>query len=318
MLDEFAGLAELKSERDDVVEKLHGSAEQLRPLYEERENLKSQLTALEGLRKELASKEKLIPDEEEEQRWAQADGVADEIEGVVEALQGAAAAIPRGPVETDAEESEWMAVLFGQDVPAVGAEEIAQCALLQQWAGKVRAAVDAITKAREGILTAVATLQKESQSLRQKWLAARKSRQDHVRAALAKVQVDSPAELVNRVKQLRRQVTSLEKVSKPRLITVEKSIARGEAEHEGLVGRLQKANRELSRRRREKAEELTASLEGQIKVEVIPQGNRDEYELLLNDLCEEISTQEHRISKRQGQIEKIVETMGPIKLARAL
>ena len=32
MLDEFAGLADLKRERDDVVEKLHESAEQLKPL----------------------------------------------------------------------------------------------------------------------------------------------------------------------------------------------------------------------------------------------------------------------------------------------
>ena len=203
------------------------------------------MTALEGLRKELASKEKLIPDEEEEQRWARADGVADQIEGVVEARQGAAAAIPRNPVETEAESPDWMEVLFGQDVPAVAAEEIAQGPLLQQWAGKVRAAVDAITEARDAILAAVAALQRDSQPFRQKWQAARKSRQDHVRAALAKVQVDSPAELVNRVKQLRRQVNVLEKLSNPRLAAVEKVLLVARPSTSDWFGRLQKANKEL-------------------------------------------------------------------------
>jgi len=94
MLDEFAGLAHLKSERHECVRELRNSAAFLAPLYEERERLKSELAQLPTLTAELDEKLQLLPGEERE-LWANSETFVAEIEAIIEAISAGVARIPK-------------------------------------------------------------------------------------------------------------------------------------------------------------------------------------------------------------------------------
>jgi predicted metal-dependent phosphoesterase TrpH len=66
MLDEFAGIGALKEKRASTIESLNESARSLAPLYDECDQLRSEVGNLAQLEQELTDKEKLIPGQEEQ------------------------------------------------------------------------------------------------------------------------------------------------------------------------------------------------------------------------------------------------------------
>jgi DNA repair ATPase RecN len=318
MLDEFAHLWDLRAKRTGIIDQLRRSGRLLKPLYEEREKLKSALAKLPDLKKELKEKAKLIPDEEEENRWAAADEVVDEIEETIEDLRNAVDSLPSPEEEFEREEATELVLLFGREPPHFERNEVAEANLLTKWTSAVKTATDAIQRARTSIVSAVKELEVDSVKPRKDWKAARSARQNAVRAQLAKANVESPSELISRVKTLRRQIATLEKTKTPRLTAVDTEISKRETQHNNLVSQLEKLDRQITKKREEKACDLTESLHGQIKVELLYSANTDEYERVLDELCDEITSQEHKISSRKGQLRKIVESVTPLELAAAL
>jgi hypothetical protein len=318
MLDEFAQLGPIKQTRDRVLGEILQSGLLLKPLYEQQEELKTNLADLPTLESELKQKEKLIPDSAEDQKWAASDGIVDQIEAAIANLRDVVDDMPTplaGPPEPD---DDAIVRLFGQRMPLVDQKTTAEPQLLTSWASTVKTAVDAIERARQSVVDAVTELEGESTPLRQQWAKSRKLRHDKLRAQLAKANVESPTELTRRVRELRQAVTYLKTLQQPKLAKLQKEIRRREEEHAALVKRLSELDSQLTLQRTIKAQELTDGLGDQIRVTLLPAEHRDEYDRVLDELCTQITNRESKILDRKAQLRKISDQLTPLELADAL
>jgi hypothetical protein len=317
MLDEFGNLREVKEERTAIVLQLNESAGSLRPLYEEREQLKSDVGNLPQLKQELAEKEQLLPGEEE-QRWAKASTLVQTIEGVVGDLGHAIANIPDPQTAVLHERRTDLGRLFGQKAPSVSLDEVIHPEILRPWIGAVQAALADIENARGAVIATVQRLKEISAELQQAWEEESAKRDRRVSEQLARAGVESPKEVIDRVAVLRREIAVIETTKQPRLAEVEADIDRKEIARETLLNRLEGADREITVRRQEKARELTDALDGQIQITITAASDKTDYARILDELYERIATRDRRIQNREGQLNRVVNTISPIDLARAL
>jgi hypothetical protein len=266
--------------------------------------------------RELAEKQKYLPEETEEQQWATATALVDSIERIVTDLTGVVAKFPAA-ASTVHELTDDLQLLFGQRCPEVDEASIAQGAALSDWRTKVQDALTRIAAARVQIVSAVTGLASASTDPRNKWAAASQDHNRSVSEHVGKAGYDSPKELIDRVAALRRDVLAIKNTKQPSLSLVDEGIANEEAIRDGLLSRLAALNRQISDKRREKAQELTATLDGQMKI-TIADVNRTNYEQVLQELCSKVASQRHNVRDREGQLAKVIATLPPLDLAKAL
>ncbi|MBI3028911.1 MAG: AAA family ATPase [Candidatus Rokubacteria bacterium] len=317
MLDEFANVAGLKVERAKLLAQLSESAERLAPLYDEREELKSAVANLPQLKAELTEKEQYLPGEEEK-KWGAAAAFVGDLENIVGELVAAAGGIPDLQKQELSHRRSELERLFGQKIPALDAGSVIHSELLAAWQEAVRSAVAEIVRAGAEIVSAVSKLDGKAREFRDRWKQEQGAHERTTSERLAKAGVESPKEIIRRVEMLRREIHSMETKKRPRLAEVDEQIDREEVLRQNLLDRLETLDRDLAERRQQKAQELTDSLEGQIKVSVDPAADRMEYRKVLDELCNQITTREHKIQGREGQLDRIINSISPIRLARAL
>jgi len=317
MLDEFANLSGLKETRAEIITRLNLSAEVLRPLYEERELLKSEVGNLPQLRQELHDKERYLPNQEEEQRWAKASSVVETINTIVSELSDSISRIP-DPQDDLHERTTGVERIFGQKSPTIDPEEVAESDLLVQWINAVQTALDDIESARNTILASVRRLATSSDTLRNTWLEARRAHDRGVSEQLAKIGVESPREVIERVGELRRQINIIEKTKQPQLTRVNKQIGKEESARESLLHQLENIDHGIKTKRQEKVRDLTDNLEGKIKISLDPSADHTEYLRVLYEICDDIATRDSSIRSRESQLDRIVKKVTPLRLARAL
>lgn len=316
MVDEFAALGDLKSERAELVRQLNQSADVLGPLIQECNTLHSELANLTQLEAELTEKEKLLPGEEE-QRWTNAAAAVQAFDDVIDQLLSAAAEIPvettSAPPRTNSLER-----LFGLQIPTYDREAVVSPELLARFGSALEDAASEIEKARQGIVDATTKLRTSVDSARIEWNENRRVHEEAVRIQLRKAGIDSPQEVIDRVRELRLQIGRLKAIQQPRLAIVATEIDRYSAAREALLVQLKDRNEAITLRRQQKAAELTAMLGGQIRISVKPRGDTRQYREVLNDLCGELATRSSYIHQREGQLDQVTSKIGPIMLSRAL
>jgi hypothetical protein len=300
MLDEFAGLGRRLAARRDIIAQLSQSADRLAPLYEGQDDLESKVRSLPELRKQLSELEKLAPGDEEK-RWSLATTTVESIEESVQDLSDAGADLPTGG-----------------PTPKVDAANVAESQLLRDWVAAVNRASEAIEAAHASIQKAISTLSRQSSTLRSRWENARATYEKRLSERLAKVGVESPREVIELAKRLRREIEQIEGPKQRRLDTVRASIGKGEAAREESLARLEELSEEIRSVRISKAQELTDSLDGQIKVTLAAGGDSREYRETLEALFKQMSTASRRIRDRDEQVDVVVSRIDPLSLARAL
>jgi hypothetical protein len=319
MLDEFAGVRDLKNERVGVWERLTTSAKTLKPLYEEREELQSAVSTLPQLEEELKRFEDQLPDEEAEREWAAATGVAEGILQVVDSITAASPYIPNPDDENALHNlDDPLVKLFVQTLPDVPADEVAEGDWLRRWHGEVRVVLTEIEAARVALSKAAQRLASVDKPFRDDWKSKHEVYEQEISAKLAKIGVESPKQLRRQVSTLRSQVREIKTKTQPRLTKVNEEIARLAAERENLRTQLGKLNEQITSARQSKAAELTKALDGRIVVSVKEAGDRSGLLRVLRDICVEIASQQHKIANREQQLKCIVEEVTALELAAAL
>jgi AAA domain-containing protein len=314
MLDEFANLGGLIQSRSDTVSKLNTSGEELAPLYEERDDLQSKVSSLPDLKAQLAQMEKLTPGEEEK-RWGRANTAVEGLLGRIEDLEGISEDIPDGTTETPEGDLER---LFAQEMPSYDPTKGAEPELLADWRAALKTALGEIAAARAGISSAIQALIARSRALQKKWTKAHDEYERDISRRLSEVGVESPKEVIERVKKLQIQIDEIEGAKQRRLTQVSKAITKGEGEREALLSQLERLGKDIRGKREEKARDLTAMLDDQIRISIAPSGDSTAYRHVLHDLCQKGTTTGGRLRNRESQIEAIVSRLTPLTLARAL
>jgi DNA repair exonuclease SbcCD ATPase subunit len=317
MLDEFAHVGELKKEREGILTKLSENAQTLAPLSAERDQLNADVANLAAYKLELAEKEKLLPGEVE-QHWAKTESVVNEVKEIISTLQTNIGQLRNSVIAKAEAFPTDFDTIFAHSVPECRTEEVVEVELVAKLVGHVRVALSEIERGRSTVVQAVQNLEADTKSLLDAWQEQRKSHVEAVRTQLRQAGVESPQEVINRVAELRRNVKSIETVKQPRLVKVNELIDLHGKARECLIGRLEDLGREITKKRQDKAKELTSALGGQIKISVTPHADTSEYLRVLNELCEEISTAQSRIQKRDEQLKRVATTVSPLQLARAL
>ena len=224
MLDEFAGLSDLRKRRSELVSELRLSAEVLAPLYEEREGLKGEIGGLPQLQQELEAKEELMQGADDH-KWAEASAFVGEVETVENELTEA---LEKVPSETsNLEHASDLERLFSQAVPELNPDEVVKADLLSRWRDNVKGALTRIEVARSAIAAAIETMVTECKQLRWDWQQALSGHQKALAETLRKAGVESPQELITRVNTLRTQIAAIQVQKQPRLaILTQKSTRR--------------------------------------------------------------------------------------------
>jgi len=317
MLDEFADLGTQKLLRNTIITTLSESAAILKPLYEERESLMSSIACLGQLEEELAEKESLLPNLKEDQRWADASAVVQSIEGVVEELCKAAGECP-DPTVPRIRTATLLDDLFGQKLPVLDADSVAESETLIRWNAALRTALDKVERARQAILHARDELIGASVPLREEWRKATIEHEHRISEQLARAGIESPKELMSRVEWLRREVNKIKGTYNPRLTEVRSIIDKKEEERVGLLDRLERLTRDITETRKRKAEELTARLDGELRISINPAADTSEYRRVVSEICAQLSSQSHRIQNREAQMAIVIKSITPWELAKAL
>jgi hypothetical protein len=120
------------------------------------------------------------------------------------------------------------------------------------------------------------------------------------------------------VNRLRTEVRRIRTETQPRLAKVNREIARLETDRQNLRTQLRNLNEEITTARKNKAVELTRSLEGRIIVSIGEAGDRSQLLDVLRESCVEIASQQHGIKNREEQLQSIVENVEPLELADSL
>jgi hypothetical protein len=310
MLDEFAGLQHLQ---------LNSSVEEIEPLRARIARLTIELAELPALRAELQEKEKLIPNDEEQQLWSTAATVSSSIKAVVSAVLGLT-----DRIETPLTDSAWeddgdpLWTLFHQNLPAIDNTTLINPALFDHWLKVLESALQEITRVRLRLIETAGALRGESDAIEVQWEELRQEHERSISRELVKAGVDSPQELLARVRELRDKLHKLESATIPLLAQLREELERKEGTRLELLNHLEETDRQVREARSAKAKELTEALGGQITVGLTPFGDRSAYRQLLHELYSQISSKEQRIKNIDAQLSLIADRVTPRELAHAL
>jgi ABC-type cobalamin/Fe3+-siderophores transport system ATPase subunit len=319
MLDEFAELTNHKQRRASLSRNLTENAVVLKPLYEERDSLKTSIGGLDTLEEELAEKERLLPNTEEQKRWADATAVVSDLGTILTELRDAIGRCP-DPASTAVRlrEPTDLDKIFGHRLPEIDLTHAAQSEALIRWREVVKTALRKIEDARQTIVTAIGQLVVEAKPLREQWDRALTESQREVREQLAKAGIESPQEVIKRVAWLRSHVNKIKGTNTPRLFEVQLLIDAKEEERNGLLERLEELDREIKEKREAKARELTERLGADLRISLTPCEDKKEYRSVLLQICSEITSQSTKIVNRDTHIQAITNKLTPLQLARSL
>lgn len=317
MLDEFAGLQQLRRKQEQLVHDLNASAREIAPLKTRLERLAVDLAGLPALESELAAKEALLPREEQERPWATAEAAASTMSTLAATLTGLLGRIDNPELSQDWDMTDPIWLLFNQQTPKID-DAVARPDLLVAWQESLNQALLAIAGARTSLLGALQIFAENSAEIEAKWVAAKTAHDAETSRELAKAGVDSPQELLNRVSELRASIHDLKNVRQPLLEQTKNDLNEKEVVRSTLLQDLESVDNQIREARSAKALDLSQSFGGQIEVALKPFGDRAEYKMLLNSLYSRISSREQQIKNIDAQLSLVADRLTPRELANAL
>lgn len=318
MLDDFAGSESLTERRDEIIRELHDSAGTMAPLKTELEGLNTESKTLPALKHEMKEKKKLLPDEDEQARWANSDATVREIESVIETLKKVKIQLTAEELSAKNDHGRLLFDLFNQSPPTVGEEEVAEKELVEEWAAVIEDSLERISSVKDTLLSVIEDLEGKSAEHREAWKEVRQARNEEVNSQLAEAGVTSPQEITTRVNQLQADMDRIEKEVEPRMEEITRRLEKEAQARTELKSNLRSLNQEITAQRISKASELTDTLKDQIKVEVDAAANRTEYREVLRELCNQVTSQSRKIMNREQQLDAISEGVTPLELSAAL
>lgn len=319
MLDEFAELDSTKAKRIELFEKLTTNSAGLKPLYAERETLKTEIATLKRLEEELKQFNEQLPDEATEGEWSNAVAVVDGITGAVDTITLASAQIPDPAIPNElADEDDVLVQLFTQSLPAVPAEKVADREAIESWRQHTQKGLNEIEAARAQLVGAIKRLSATHQAHLKPWKAKHAEHEKEISEQLKKSGVESPTQLRQQITSHRAKIRKIKDKDLPRLASVQTEISRLENERDTLRKQLQQTNATITETRSGKAEELNGAFDKKIVVSVEPAGDRRLYLESLREICDEITNKYQQIKNREQHLQSISSKVTPLELAEAV
>ncbi len=306
LIDDLAGLAGHRKDREELREKLSINAEALAGQYEQTEGVAGTVGSLKQLKQDLKDNEKHLEATGNTLWQASAtliNNVKDRIESMEESISDKAKA---------ALKKKWEISRLDFDETKVALQD-----LLRSTSGAVDTYNKSIDSVIQQLEDSVETLKKDCSRLFDRWDKEFAAHKDLVSQTLRKQGFDSPEQLLNKVENLRSEINRIEREVLPRLRGILNEISTLEKVRNTLLGQLKSTSQIIAQTRNSKIAELNQTVGPDITISLErpdPQG----YIELLKEVCADIASKDRRIQRRDEQLALVGRLVKPSELVEAI
>jgi len=306
LIDDLAGLAGHRKDREELREQLRINAEALAGQYDQREGVAGTVGSLKQLNQDLKDNEKHLEATGNTLWQASAtliNNVKDRIESMEESLSDRA---------KEALKKKWEISRLDFDETKVALQDLLR---------SISGAVDTYNKSIDSVIQqledSVETLKKDCSPLFDRWDKEFAAHKDLVSQTLRKQGFDSPEQLLNKVENLRSEINRIEREDLPRLRGILNEISTLEKVRNTLLGQLKSTSQIIAQTRNSKIAELNQTVGPDITISLErpdPQG----YIELLKEVCADIASKDRRIQRRDEQLAQVGTLVRPSELVEAI
>ena len=306
LIDDLAGLAGDRKDREELREKLSINAEALAGQYDKAEEVAGTVGGLKQLKQDLTDNEKHL-EATGNTLWQTSatliNNVKDRIESMEESISDKAKA---------ALKKKWKIGRLDFDETKVALQDLLR---------SISGAVDTYNRSIDSVIkqldSSVETLKRDCSPLFDRWNREFASHKDQVSQTLRKQGFDSPEQLLNKVENLTREINRIEREDLPRLKGILNEISTLKKVRNTLLEKLKSTSQIIAQTRNSKIAELNQTVGPDITISLErpdPQG----YIELLKEVCADITSKDRRIQNRDEQLAHVGRLVKPSELLEAI
>jgi hypothetical protein len=306
LIDDLAGLALHRKEREELKAKLQINAEALADQYEQAEELVGTVGGLEQLKKDLKDNETHLEATGNTLWQASAtliNNVKSRIQSIEESINEEAKTALR---------KKWQISHLDFDETKVALENLLR---------SISAAVDTYNQSIDSVIQkledSVEALKKDCSSLFDEWDEKYTAHKVLVSKSLRNQGFDSPEQLLDKVENLRAQIDRVEREDLPRFKGISVEIGTLLKVRDTLLGKLKTTSEIIAQTRNSKIIELNKTVGPDITIS-LENPDPQEYIDLLKDVCTEIASKDRKIQRRDEQLALAGTLVKPSELVEAI
>ena len=306
LIDDLAGLARHRKDKEELKEKLRMNAEVLADQYDQTEEVFGTVGSLKQLKQDLKDYEKHLEATGNTLWQASAtliNNVKDQIKSMEEGISGKAKA---------ALMKKWKISQMDFDETKVALQDLMRS--LSDVIDNYSQSIDSIIQKLED---SVNTLKKDCLPLFDEWDVKYAAHKEQVYKTLRKQGFDSPEQLLNKVENLRGEIDRIEKEDVPRLKEISDEVNTLEKVRNTFLGQLKDTYQFVAQTRNSKIVELNQAGGPDIIIRLEkpdPQG----YIELLKEVCADIASKDRKIQRRDEQLALVGTLVKPYELVEVI
>lgn len=304
LIDELAGLSELRKKAEELKRKLKDNADKLAGLYEEKEKLTGVVGSLSVLKKEL-SDNNIHLKETDNQLWQNTRTIIEEVNKRIDIL------------DEFTKDELALKNKFSISIPQFEKEKVVLNDLLKSISEEIDTYNKSINSAASQVTNAFSTLQNSFSPLFVEWDNKFTTHKNKVTQTLRKQGYESPDQLLRKIETLQSKISEIKKTESPRLKYVEDQLETLNKYRDDLLNVFKKNCKTIAETRQSKIEELNKLIGPDIQIN-LDQSNKDSFLELMEDICAEITSQERKLQKREEQLNLLINKVSPSKLLEAI
>jgi hypothetical protein len=306
LIDDLAGLADHRKEREELREELRVNADELADLYDQREELVGVVGSLTQLKQELNENEKHL-EATGHTLWQATGSLINNVKNQIESIEKSL-----GHKEKAALERKYKVTSLKFEETKVALPDI-----LRSISGAAETYNNSIDSIIRKLEECIEKLKKDCLPLFHDWDEKFASHKDLVSRALRKQGFDSPEQLLNKVEELRNQISKIESEDAPQLVAIEREIDTLTKTRNHYLEKLKKTSEIIAKTRSSKIEELNRIVGPDVIISLEEPDSGGYFELL-KEVCAEIASKDRKIQKRDEQLSLIAMMVKPHELVKAI
>jgi len=306
LIDDLAGLAEHRKDREELREKLRINAEALADLYDQTEEMAGTVGNLKQLKQELKDNEKHL-EATGNALWQASAALINNVKDQKESVQEGISDKQKAALK-----KKWKIIRLDFDETTVSSPDLLRS--ISSVVEKYNKSVDSVI---QQLADSIKTLEKDCSPLFDQWDKEFAAHKDLVSQTLRKQGFDSPEQLLNKVENLRSQINRIENEDVPRLRGILNEITALSKVRDTLLGKIKNTSEIIAQTRNSKIAELNQTVGPDITISLErpdPQG----YIELLKEVCADIASKDRRIQRRDEQLALVGMLVKPSELVEAI
>lgn len=306
LIDDLAGLAEHRKDREELREKLRINAEALADLYDQTEEMAGTVGNLKQLKQELKDNEKHL-EATGNALWQASASLINNVKDQKESVQEGISDKQKAALK-----KKWKISRLDFDETTVSSPDLLRS--ISSVVEKYNKSVDSVI---QQLADSIKTLEKDCSPLFDQWDKEFAAHKDLVSQTLRKQGFDSPEQLLNKVENLTGQINRIENEDVPRLRGILNEITALSKVRDTLLGKIKNTSEIIAQTRNSKIAELNQTVGPDITISLErpdPQG----YIELLKEVCADIASKDRRIQRRDEQLALVGMLVNPSELVEAI